>query len=273
MKSPLVSSECLKKHINDPDLIVLDASQKTNVSGTSSAFAHLQIPGARGVDLEEEFSLKSTSLPNMLPTPEQFEIACRNIGINDSSKIVVYDNMGVYTSPRFWWILKTMGHKEVSILNGGLPDWVAKGFDTESKKETQHKAGDFTSSFNEEAVKCFPEIENNLSKQEYLLVDARSAGRFNGTAPEPREGILSGSIPNSINIPFQEVLENGKFKSKEELINIFNDAKVDDRPLIFSCGSGVTACILMVAGKTIGRKDSFIYDGSWIEWAEKTQNK
>lgn len=272
MKTPLVSSEWLNKHINDPDLIVLDASQQTNVSGTSSAFAHLQIPGARGVDLEEEFSLKSTSLPSMLLAPEQFEIACRNIGINDSSKIVVYDNMGVYTSPRFWWMLKSMGQEDVSILNGGLPDWIAKGFDTESEKATHHKAGNFTSSFNEKAVKHFSEIENNLSKQDCLLVDARSAGRFDGTAPEPREGIISGSIPNSINIPFQEVLENGKFKSKEALVKIFDEAKVDDRPLIFSCGSGITACILLVASEIIGREDTSIYDGSWMEWAERTQN-
>src|SRR5690554_4069 len=149
---------------------------------------------------------------------------------------------------------------------------MAKGYVTEPKQESSYTTGDFSSSPNKIAVKSFEFIANNIRKQEYLLVDARSSGRFNGTAPEPREGILSGSIPNSINLPFQDVLENGKFKSKEALVKIFDNAKVDDRPLIFSCGSGVTACILLLASEIIGRKDTSIYDGSWTEWAERTQN-
>src|SRR5690554_1726030 len=233
MNTPIVSPKWLKENIDNPNLVLLDASQQTNVMGISSELAQLQIPGARSVDLNGDFSLKNTSLPNMLPTAEQFEEASRNLGINNSSIIVVYDNLGVYTSPRVWWMFKAMGHEAVAVLNGGLPEWVAKGYDTEPKKDATYKAGDFCSSPNKNAVKNFEFIENNIREQECLVVDARSSGRFNGTAPEPREGILSGSIPNSINIPFQDVLENGKFKSKEALTKIFDDAKVEGRSLIF----------------------------------------
>lgn len=272
MKKPIVSSEWLYKNLNDPNLILLDVSQQTNVLGSSSELAQLQIPGARSVDLEGEFSLQSTSLPNMLPTPEQFEKASRKLGINNSSKIVIYDNLGVFTSPRVWWMFKTMGHEAVSVLDGGLPNWVARGYETEPKNESSYNPGNFTASFDKDAVKSFEFIEDNIHKQKHLVIDARSSGRFNGTAPEPRKGILSGNIPGSINIPFQKVLENGKFKSKESLAKIFDDAKVDGRPIIFSCGSGVTACILLLASEIIGQKNSSIYDGSWTEWAEKTQN-
>lgn len=272
MNTPIVSPKWLKENIDNPNLVLLDASQQTNVMGISSELAQLQIPGARSVDLNGDFSLKDTSLPNMLPMPEQFEEASRNLGINKSSIIVVYDNLGVYTSPRVWWMFKAMGHKAVAVLNGGLPNWVAKGYDTEPKKENTYAAGNFTSTLNKNTVKSFEFIMNNIHEQKCLLVDARSSGRFNGTAPEPREGILSGNIPNSINIPFQDVLENGKFKSKEALVKVFDNAKVDERPLIFSCGSGVTACILLLASEIIDRKDTSIYDGSWTEWAERTQN-
>lgn len=271
MKEPIVSSEWLYKNLNDPNLILLDASQQTNVLGISSELGQLQIPGARSVDLNGAFSDKSTNLPNTLPSPEQFEEAARNIGINNSSKIIVYDNLGVYTSPRLWWMFKAMGHENISVLNGGLPHWIAKGFDTEPKKETTYKPGNFSSSFNSDAVKSFTDVKENIEHQTYLLVDARSSGRFNGTAPEPREGILSGSIPNSINLPFENVLENGKFKSKEELIKIFTKVKIDERPLIFSCGSGITTCILLLACELTGRKDASVFDGSWTEWAERTQ--
>ena len=271
MNNPIVSSEWLKDNINDPDLILLDASQQTNINGSSSKFSQLQIPGARSIDLNGDFSDKSTHLPNMLPTPEQFEKAARNIGINNSSKIVVYDNLGVYTSPRVWWMFKAMGHENIAVLNGGLPDWIAKGYATELKKQMSYPYGDFSASLNSNAVKSFTCVQNNIEQKEYLLVDARSSGRFNGTSPEPREGILSGHIPNSVNLPFESVLDNGKFKSKDELITIFDKAKIDERPLIFSCGSGITACILLLASEIIGNKGNSVFDGSWTEWAEKTQ--
>src|SRR5699024_6152619 len=124
---------------------------------------------------------------------------------------------------------------------------------------------------NESMVKSFSCVETNIKNKEYLLVDARSFGRFNGTSPEPRKGLLSGHIPNSVNLPYEMVLENGRFKNKEDLIKTFDKAKVDDRPLIFSCGSGITACILLLASEIIGRKDASVFDGSWTEWAIKTQ--
>lgn len=270
MIKPIVSPEWLKENINDPNLVVLDASQQTNIVGTSE-FANLTIPSARNIDLKGGFSDKSTDLPNMLPNPEQFEEAARGIGISNSSKIVVYDNLGVYTSPRVWWMFKAMGHEDIAVLNGGLPAWIAKGYTTEVKSPVNHPIGNFTPTYNESMVKSFSCVETNIKNKEYLLVDARSFGRFNGTSPEPRKGLLSGHIPNSVNLPYEMVLENGRFKNKEDLIKTFDKAKVDDRPLIFSCGSGITACILLLASEIIGRKDASVFDGSWTEWAIKTQ--
>jgi thiosulfate/3-mercaptopyruvate sulfurtransferase len=249
----------------------LDASQLANKSGIPVELDNVQIPGAVEFNLKRDFSLKSTNLPNMMLDADQFEQACKSIGINKSSKIVVYDNLGVYFSPRVWWMFKAMGHKEISVLNGGLPHWIVKGFETESKKTQRQKTGDFRSSFNENLVKNFDFIKENIRKQEFLVIDARASSRFQGTAPEPRAGIQSGNIQNSINLPFHNVLENGKFRSKEELIIIFENLKIDNHPLIFSCGSGITASIILLACELVCKNIKSVYDGSWTEWAEQTQ--
>lgn len=272
MNEPIVSSEWVDLNLNDPDLILLDASQASNTSGILPELDQLQIKGSRSFDLKGDFSLKTTNLPNMLPSPEQFEQACRNIGINKSSKLVVYDNLGIYFSPRVWWMFRTMGHQQIAVLNGGLPDWISKNFSTEPKKVNEYPPGDFCASFREDLVKDFEFIKGNIGKQDYLLIDARPANRFDGIAPEPRKGLRSGSIPNSINIPFDTVLEQGKFKSEQELIRIFDDLQIGNRPLIFSCGSGVTACIVLLACELILDNDKSVYDGSWTEWATRTQN-
>jgi thiosulfate/3-mercaptopyruvate sulfurtransferase len=265
MIEPIVSSEWLNQHLDDPNLILLDASQSTEIES-------IQIPGARAIDLQRDFSLTSTHLPNMLPDAEHFEQACRRIGIHTSSKIVVYDNQGVHFSPRVWWMFKTMGHHNISVLNGGLPSWVANGFDTEPKTSRSYESGDFSASFNETAVKSFDDVQENIRSEESLLIDARSSSRFAGSAPEPRAGLRSGHIPQSINLPYERVLENGFFKPKDELIRIFDELGVEDRPLIFSCGSGVTACIILLACEQVRGNRTSVYDGSWTEWAERTRN-
>lgn len=272
MNETIVSSDWLNNNITEDNLILLDAGQATNKSGVLPTINNIQIPGARGFDIKKDFSLKSTGLPNMMPDPIEFEKNCRKIGINKSSRIVVYDNIGNYFSPRVWWMFRAMGHKEVAVLDGGLPNWISKGFRTEERKFSSHKIGNFCSSFNKDAIRDFNFIQKNIQTREFLLIDARTTKRFQAKAPEPRKGIKSGSIPYSINLPFEEVLENGKYKNREELIAIFKSLNIGNQPLIFSCGSGITACIILLACAMVCKNNISLYDGSWTEWAERTQN-
>ena len=270
MKESVVNAEWLNSHINDSNLIVLDTSQIKTASGLESEFNEIQIKNAISFDFKGEFSDTATNLPNMLPSSEQFQENCRKLGINSSSKIVIYDSLGVYFSPRVWWMFKTFSHKQVAVLDGGLPNWVSRGFATEMKVEKEFDIGNICASFSPESVKTFNFINENIVKKECILIDARPADRFNGIAPEPRQGLQSGHIKNSINIPFETVLENGIFKTKSELKSIFDELKIDQRPLVFSCGSGVTACIVLLAAELVLENKKSVYDGSWTEWALKT---
>ena len=164
-------------------------------------------------------------------------------------------------------MFKTMGHQHIAVLDGGLPDWVNNGFKTETITKKDYKTGDFKASLNPEMIKDFKFIKDNTITQNSLVIDARSSGRYKGLAPEPRKELKSGHIPNSINIPFEDVLDNGKLKSKNELNSIFKSLKTEKRPLVFSCGSGITACIVLLASEQILNNKTSVYDGSWTEWA------
>lgn len=271
MQKTIVSVKWLHKNLNDPDLIILDASQTKTINNTTSKFQGLQIKNARFFDIKNSFSKNDTDLPNMLQDPTDFEQACRKLGINKSSKIVVYDNLGIYTSPRVWWLFKTMGHTNIAILNGGLPAWNQEGFELEPITKSTYKLGDFEAIFHPALVKDIEAIKTNLTTKINLVIDARSEGRFNGTAPDPRPDLKSGHIPNSINLPYTAVLENGKFKQKETLKTIFSNLQIDDNPLIFTCGSGITACILMLASELVSNNPKAVYDGSWTEWASEKE--
>ena len=190
------------------------------------------------------------------------------MGINQNSKIVVYDNLGIYTSPRVWWMFKTMGHQEVAVLNGGLPEWVKKGYATTSIQQNTYKKGNFKATLNSDVVLNFEAMQSCSTNREAIIFDARSKGRFEGTAPEPRAGLRSGSIPNSLNLPWKEVLKNGKFKSKKALKEIFSKIKKEES-MVFSCGSGLTACIILLAAELVNDNPKRVYDGSWTEWAQR----
>lgn len=271
MPNILVSSQWLKDHLSNPKLVILDAHLPSNVSKITPETEGLQIKNTRLFDIKNDFSDPSNSLPNMLSSIEDFETSCRTIGIHKDSIIVVYDQIGVYTSPRVWWMLKSMGHKEVYILNGGLPDWISKGFETEEKQTKTYPKGNFKAHLNTEAVKNAKQLLENISSNNYCVIDARSSDRFKGEKKEPREGLRSGCIPNSKNLPFTEVLENGKFKPETELKEIFNHLKLEEKDLVFSCGSGITACIILVASELISNNKTAIYDGSWTEWGQEHQ--
>jgi thiosulfate/3-mercaptopyruvate sulfurtransferase len=269
MTAPLVTSAWLYDNLNDPDLVILDASPATNNASLQAEQGDAQIPSARFFDLKHAFSDGTNELPNTLPSAEQFEAACRELGINASSKIVVYDNLGVYASPRVWWMFKVMGHENVAVLNGGLPDWQAQGFETVSGKDPQLELGNFSAAFQSDMVVDHTTVKSNLKTKSALLIDARSTGRFDGTAPEPRPGLRSGHIPDSFNLPYTEVLADGKFKSQAELAALFSTLRNEERPLVFSCGSGVTACIDLLACELVLPNHKAVYDGSWTEWAQR----
>ena len=269
----LASVEWLKEHIDNKDIILLDTSLANTVDGNNSEYKNLTIPLARYFNLKDDFSDSNSPLPNTFPTKEKFETACQKLGIRHCSKIVVFDNMGIYSSPRVWWMFKVMGHANVAVLNGGLPAWIKKGFSTEKRIERIYELGDFKASFNEEYVVNYTQIQKNIENQTFTLVDARSEGRFNGTAEEPRKELKSGHIKGAINIPYKEVLIDGKYKSKEALKKLFeNVCSIEDK-FVFSCGSGLTACIVLLACEMAFTKSQYVYDGSWTEWAEKNNLK
>lgn len=265
----VVSAAWLKDNFNDPDIVILDASLKVNVSSKKSDYDGIQIKGSRFFDLEGTFSDASSGLPHTLPSEEDFQKASRALGINKHSKIVVYDNMGIYTAPRVWWMFKVMGHKNVAVVDGGLPGWAKQGLPTEDIKQQEIEKGDFTASLDASQVKNIEDIKGNLNATDFTVIDARSAGRFNGTEPEPRAGLRGGHIPNSLSVPFQSLIEDGHFKSKEERAAIFMALNLKDEPIVFSCGSGVTACVTLLGSEGILNNPKAVYDGSWTEWAQK----
>lgn len=272
MTNPVISATQLNKILDHPDLIILDCSPQSNMSGLKAEYENTVIKNARYLDIEEDFSDLASGLPHTLPSPEQFEENCRKLGIDNSSEIVVYDNLGIYTSPRVWWMFKIMGHDKVTVLNGGLTAWAELGFPTQKEHNTATKTGNFTANFRQELVKDIGFLKQNLTKKEALIMDARSRERFQGLVAEPREGVRSGNIPGSVNIPFEEVLENGKFKEKEELKSVFRGVNDPSKELVFSCGSGITACILFLAGELALDQKKSVYDGSWAEWGSRVKN-
>lgn len=261
----IVSVEWLNENMQRDDLVVIDVSSAT-VSGATSDFDGQFIPSSLKVDLKATFSDKTSSLPNTFPSPKIAEQEIRALGIDDESIVVVYDNLGVYNSPRLWFLLKALGHKHVAVLNGGLPAWIKAGFSTTSRPDVPHAGGDFKAKFVSNWLKSKDQIKDNLHNKQFQVIDARSKGRFYATEPEPRAGLRGGHIPNSISLPYTEVLLDGLFKSELERKAIWKSLRLD-QPVSFSCGSGVTACIDMLAFFDFVHKPMSVFDGSWTEWA------
>ena len=259
----IVESDWLCEQLDDPSVIILDASY-TPVSGTKSSYEGQFIAGARIFDIDH-FSDHLSPLPHMLATASDFQHRARFLGIDKESTIICYDNQGIYSSPRAWWMFKAMGHEKVAVLNGGLPEWLEKGYPVEKKPRSTFPAGNFDASLNDSLVRSLEQVAENMRSRSFQLIDARSARRFDGTHPEPRPHLPSGHIPQSINIPFQAVLEGSRFKSKAALQALF--AEIPEEPVVFSCGSGLTACITLLAAELVLENDKAVYDGSWTEWA------
>ena len=265
----LVDSNWLQQHLQDDNLVVLDASVPPVVPGFESInnekhFA--AIPGARRFDYDKEVCKPNSSLPHMMPSAELFQEKARALGINQDSVIVVYDDVGIYASPRAWWMFRAMGHDRVAVLDGGLPAWITAGMETVAGYDKKFTAGDFEARLNPDLFCDFAVVLAALNDSSCRILDARSAGRFKGTAPEPRPGVRGGHMPNALNLPFVEVIANGHMKKPDELRAIFQDLANREQKVITSCGSGITACVLTLAANLAGYDKLAVYDGSWAEW-------
>ncbi|MDO9275357.1 MAG: sulfurtransferase [Lutibacter sp.] len=266
--NPVVSATWLFENFENPNLVILNASPRENKSNLVPEFTNIQIKGARKFDMEMVFLDKENPIPNMIPDEKIFEEGCRKLGINNNSLIVVYDNLGVYTSPRAWWMFKVMGHSEIAVLDGGLSAWKKEHLPTEPITENETDSGNFKTKYKADLVVDATALLENIDSKKMLVVDARSEERFKGIIPEPRENMSGGHIPHSVNLPFENVLRNGKMKPKNELTKIFKNLTIENQPLAFTCGSGITACIILLASELSSNNKNLLYDGSWAEWGQ-----
>jgi thiosulfate/3-mercaptopyruvate sulfurtransferase len=273
----IVSNHWLATHLKNPNLLVFDSSLKSPVNkttGVPSNSKQLQIPGARVFNLDN-ISDHNTTLPHMMPSEELFTQKMRELGVCKNSVIVFYDNRGIYSSPRAWWMLKAMGHEQVAVLNGGLPGWIKANLPCEESMSNQHiLAGDFVAKQSTTHFCNVKQIESALEDKACVVLDARPEKRFLGQDPEPRSGLRLGHMPNAHNIPFDAVLENGQhMKPTGVLQDIFATKASHQQQLFFSCGSGVTACILALAADLAGYSKTTVYDGSWSEWGLESSSR
>lgn len=266
----LVATDWLAKRLRDPNFIAVDGSYflPTQKRDAHAEYRNVHIPGAVFFDIER-ISDHSTELPHMLPGPAHFGEAVGALGIGDGDTVVVYDSVGLFSAARVWWTFRVFGAKSVYILDGGLPKWKSEGRPTEGG-DAKRAPRKFTAEMNVGAVALLADVRMALADDSAQVVDARSAERFSGKAPEPRPGLRSGHMPGAFNVPFDRVLENGRLASREHVAAAFRAAGVDlDKPIITSCGSGVTAAILTLALESLGKVPKGLYDGSWAEWASR----
>lgn len=267
MTSPFVTTDWLAEHLHDPDVVVVDASWYMPNAGRDARAEYLEshIPGAVffGID---EIADRTTDLPHMLPLPEQFGAQVGALGVADTDTIVVYDEPGLYSAARAWWSFRAMGASDVRILEGGGAKWRAEGRPVQTG-DSRRKPQTFNAVYDARLVANLMQVRQYAAAGTRQIVDARPAPRFLGEAPEPRPGLKAGHIPRSRNVPFTELTTDGILKPEAELREIFAAAGIDlEKPIVTSCGSGVTAATLALALERAGAKNVAIYDGSWAEW-------
>ena len=272
MDSPLVSTDWLAERLGEPGLVILDGSwhMPADDRDAKAEYAQGHIPGAVFFDIDE-IADHATDLPHMLPTPQSFATAARRLGVDPDSTVVVYDSVGVFSAPRVWWTFRVMGHERVFVLDGGLKRWVAEGLALESSwREPAH--GEFKAHFRADLVANFDDVRRIVETGGPQLVDARSAARFRGDAPEPRPGLRAGHMPGAHNVPWSAVTaSDGSVADPQGLRAAFEAGGVDlAGPIITTCGSGLTAALLALGLARLGREDVAVYDGSWSEWGAKS---
>jgi thiosulfate/3-mercaptopyruvate sulfurtransferase len=262
-----VTTDWLTEHLHDPDVVVVDASWYLPSAERDARSEYLagHIPGAVffGID---DIADKQTDLPHMLPLPEQFGAQVGALGIADTDTIIVYDEPGLYSAARAWWSFRVMGASDVRVLEGGGAKWRAEGRPVQAG-ESRRKPQTFSAVYDPRLVANLMQVRQYAQSGSRIIVDARPAERFNAQAPEPRPGIRMGRIPGSLNLPSGDITVDGILRPAGELKAIFSSAGIDlDRPLVTSCGSGVTAATLALALETAGARNVAVYDGSWAEW-------
>jgi len=272
-KEALVTTEWLAAHLSAPDVRVVDASWylPTLPRDAKAEYAKQHVPGAVFFDIDE-IADTSNPLPHMLPSPEKFAARMRKMGIGDGNRVVVYDGGVMASAARVWWTFRAFGHDDVAVLDGGFRKWLKEDRPVESDKPMPRERH-FTARFNHVLVRDLAEIKRNIGTAREQLLDARSRGRFAGTEPEPRAGLRGGHIPGSLNLPYELLIDSpsGTMKPAEALVRLFAEAGVDmKRPVVTTCGSGVTASLLALGLHLVGHKDTAVYDGSWSEWGARS---
>jgi len=272
--NPLVTPTWLAARLQNPNTIILDATLPpvgvTPLIDTHARYLSKHIPGAIFFDIEE-LSDHATSLPHMLPTPEDFSRSMSALGVGDNTTIVVYEQESVFSAPRAWWTLRTFGARHVHILDGGLRAWTEANLPTESG-HVHHAPAIFHATLNHKAVKNLSQLKDNITNHQQIL-DARSATRFNGTAPEPRPGLSSGHMPGATSVPFTELVEDGRLKPADKLRELFLAKQVNlQQPITTTCGSGVTAAVIALGLEVAGAQNVTLYDGSWAEYAQQPES-
>lgn len=272
--NPLVSVSWLAERLNDPNVVVLDATLPpvgvVPVVDTRGRYGEKHIPGAVFFDIDE-LSDHATSLPHMLESDEAFSKAMGELGVGDGMTIVVYEQVGVFSAPRARWMLKAYGAKEVYLLDGGLKAWEEAGQTVESGA-VERPAAVFTARLDRSLVKEFADIQKMIAEGGAQILDARSAGRFAGTAPEPRAGLSSGHMPGAVSTPFLELVTDGRMLSPDAARKVFAAKQVRlDEPITTTCGSGVTAAVVALGLELAGASEVTLYDGSWAEYASRPE--
>ncbi|SMD04841.1 thiosulfate/3-mercaptopyruvate sulfurtransferase [Fulvimarina manganoxydans] len=263
----LISASDLAEVLGRPGLSIVDASWYLPAQ---NRFARAEydaghVPGAVFFDQDAVVD-PASNLPHTLPSPDIFAKAVGEMGISNTDTIVVYDGMGLFSGPRIWWMFRTFGAKDVRLLDGGMPAWIAGGHPVESAAPAVSPKN-FEPAFDRSAVADLAEMRRIVSEKSRQIVDVRPAERFAGQAAEPRPGVRAGHMPGAANLPFPLLGEDGKLKSPEALRRAMQEAGIDPQaPSVTSCGSGVTAAILNLAFETVGNRDAKLFDGSWTEW-------
>jgi len=270
LQDPLVSTQWLADHLKAPDVRIIDASWHLPTDNRD-AFAEYKaqhIPGAVFFDIDEICDTENP-LPHMLPHPVKFSSRMRKLGLGDGSRFVVYDSTGLFSAPRVWWMIRAMGHEDVVVLDGGLPKWLAEGRPVEDLPLPPRERH-FTVRYHSALVHTLDEVKKSLARGDQLL-DARPAPRFEGLEPEPRPGVRSGHIPGATSVPWRTLLDaDGALLAKDDLAKRFADAGVDvHKPIVTSCGSGVSAAVIALALARLGQVRVPVYDGSWAEWGSR----
>jgi thiosulfate/3-mercaptopyruvate sulfurtransferase len=264
LTTPIVTTDWLREHLHATNLVVLNGTIP-KVAGTSVDETQ-QIPNTRFFDIKKVFSVLDAPFPNTMISVEAFTEKAQALGIFQDSAIVVYDELGIYAAPRIWYMFKAMGFDNIAVLDGGFPEWKKANYTTEAKTEYTGDLGDFQGKDHLYLFKNYEGMLQAIENTSNIILDARSEDRFTGKIPEPRAGLRSGQIPQSKNLPYTRLLNGHTFKSKKELTEIFDAFQAQTSSFIYSCGTGITACILALAAEYVGYTDYFVYDGSWTEW-------